>query len=257
MKKYWLVSFAVIIAILLLSAPVMSAAPGENQGKGPIDKITFVHYPKSEAAKSGGSEPGGTGVLSSTYKYTGVRWPGNNVTVNYIVNTKVNGIAESSFSKAIQNAFTTWDDAGKGITFSGTSSDSQAGTLDTQNVVSWGPISSSNAIAVTYIWYFRNTKEIFETDTIMNSAFAWSYTPPEMDTKNPTPYADPLNTGNTGSFDVCNIMTHEAGHWLMLGDLYNTRDSYLTMYGYGSPGEIKKDTLGYGDTLGIQKAYGQ
>jgi hypothetical protein len=252
MKKYWLVSFAVIIAVLLLSAPVMSAAPGENQVKGPIDKITFVHYPKSEAAKSGGSEPGGTGVLSSTYKYTGVRWPGSNVTVYYYVNTSGSGVNDSY--QAIQNAFNTWDVASKGITFSGTSSNSQAGTLDNKNVVSWGPISSSNAIAVTYIWYYRNSKEIFETDTIMNSALKWSYTAPIVSS---TSYADPSNSANTGKYDVCNIMTHEAGHWLMLGDLYNTRDSYLTMYGYGSTDEIKKDTLGYGDTLGIQKAYGQ
>jgi hypothetical protein len=70
-------------------------------------------------------------------------------------------------------------------------------------------------------------------------------------------YADPSGSGDSGSFDIRNIMTHEAGHWIQLGDLYNSRDSYLTMYGYGSTGEIAKDTLGYGDELGIEKAYGQ
>jgi len=51
-------------------------------------------------------------------------------------------------------------------------------------------------------------------------------------------------------------MTHEAGHWLMLGDLYNSTDSELTMYGYGSTRELKKDTLGYGDELGVEYIYG-
>ncbi len=51
------------------------------------------------------------------------------------------------------------------------------------------------------------------------------------------------------------IMTHEAGHWIILGDLYTGKDSYLTKCGYGALGEIEKDTLGYGDELGVEKAY--
>lgn len=50
-------------------------------------------------------------------------------------------------------------------------------------------------------------------------------------------------------------MTHEAEHWIMLGDLYNSLDSELTMYGYGSTGQTKKDTLGYGDDLGVERVY--
>jgi hypothetical protein len=42
----------------------------------------------------------------------------------------------------------------------------------------------------------------------------------------------------------------------MLGDLYNSKDSKLTMYGYGSEGELIKDTLGYGDELGVERVYG-
>jgi hypothetical protein len=30
----------------------------------------------------------------------------------------------------------------------------------------------------------------------------------------------------------------------------------LTMYGYGALGELKKDSLGYGDALGVRKIYG-
>jgi hypothetical protein len=70
-------------------------------------------------------------------------------------------------------------------------------------------------------------------------------------------YSDPTGFSvDPGSYDVRDIMTHEAGHWILLNDLYNGKDSLLTMYGYGDYGEISKDTLGFGDELGIEKAYG-
>lgn len=36
-----------------------------------------------------------------------------------------------------------------------------------------------------------------------------------------------------------------------LDDLYEDPQQDLTMYGYGDKGELKKDTLGRGDQLGI------
>ncbi len=94
------------------------------------------------------------------------------------------------------------------------------------------------------------------------SGFTWSYTNPNL-TNDLTGvaiatagrYTDPTNAGVAGTYDIRNIMTHEAGHWVMLGDLYNNSDSELTMYGYGLTGEIKKDTLGYGDELGVESVY--
>jgi len=98
----------------------------------------------------------------------------------------------------------------------------------------------------------------------MNSGtgFAWSYTLPSVThdltgpaTSDPDRYSDPVNLGVANTYDIQNIMTHEAGHWIMLSDLYNNKDSALTMYGYGSKGELKKDTLGYGDELGVERVY--
>lgn len=64
-------------------------------------------------------------------------------------------------------------------------------------------------------------------------------------------------TGPSGTYDVRDIGTHEFGHFLALfGDLYGRRDAELTMYGYGATAELKKDSLGKGDCLGITKAYG-
>ena len=64
-----------------------------------------------------------------------------------------------------------------------------------------------------------------------------------------------IQTGLSTAYDVQNIMTHEAGHWLMLLDLYQWRTQKLTMYGYGALGELQKRTLGVGDELGIDQIY--
>jgi len=61
--------------------------------------------------------------------------------------------------------------------------------------------------------------------------------------------------GNLYAYDVQNILTHEVGHWVGLDDLYNSVDQDLTMYGYGGKGELKKDTLARGDTLGMDAIY--
>ncbi|HUS88120.1 MAG TPA: hypothetical protein VMW91_01925, partial [Desulfosporosinus sp.] len=55
--------------------------------------------------------------------------------------------------------------------------------------------------------------------------------------------------------DVQNIMTHEAGHWLVLNDLYD--DIYIeqTMYGVSSDRELKRRSLESGDIAGVRKIY--
>ncbi|MFC1909987.1 hypothetical protein ACFLXC_01680 [Chloroflexota bacterium] len=61
----------------------------------------------------------------------------------------------------------------------------------------------------------------------------------------------------TGGFDVDiqNIMTHEAGHWLMLEDLDNSGAAEQTMYYQAADGELKKRSLEEGDIAGIQMIY--
>jgi hypothetical protein len=258
MKKIWLVSLIAALAVLFNSVPVFGAPPDSNPGKGPLDRIIFVHYPSPNAVKPGTGQSS-TGVFSPDYKYSGIRWPAGSMPVSYYVNTSGSGTSSNTAVSAVCASLSTWDNASSGITFyyNGTTV-SIAGVSDSTNVISWADITKSypGAIAVTFIWYYRWSKTIYEVDTVMNSGpgFAWSYTEPQI--SDASPYADPENSGDAGSYDIRNIMTHEAGHWLMLGDLYNSKDSFLTMYGYGSTGEIKKDTLGRGDIMGITKAYG-
>jgi hypothetical protein len=260
MKMFWSGLFLVILALILIAMPAMAAGPVDNTGKGPVDKITFVHFPKHEAKKSPpGTSSGGT--LCPDFKYSGVHW--GTGTVNFYINDNSGVVGAAD---AIRASFNTWTNASNNkINFNyidSTSSD--AGYVDGLNVISWADISSQypNAIALTSIWYYRQSREIVEVDTQMNAGFVWSCTVSDVTNdlsqpaiKDTSRYDDPTNEGILGTYDVQNIMTHEAGHWIMLNDLYNNKDGDLTMYGYGSPGELKKVTLGYGDELGIESAY--
>jgi hypothetical protein len=60
--------------------------------------------------------------------------------------------------------------------------------------------------------------------------------------------------------DIQNLMTHEVGHWLGLGDLGDEdRHAQLTMFNGLEDGagrvELRKNTLGYGDILGARSIY--
>jgi len=73
----------------------------------------------------------------------------------------------------------------------------------------------------------------------------------------PGAISDPdSTTGLSGFFDVQNIAIHEGGHFVAgLKDLIDDTERELTMYGFGSTGEVKKRTLGLGDQLSIASAY--
>lgn len=262
--KWWVIS--ILIVLIVGSLVAMGVAPAASGGKGPIvSEAVFVHYPKGNSGHGGAGTRTGTGVLCPDYKYSGIHWA-NATAITYWVNPTGSGVDNFNTTTAVQAAFATWDNADGplGYSYQGTTT-LQGGALDGYNVVSWANISAQypNAIAVTTVWYYRHTRQIVEVDTVMNSALPSSYTVPNHTddisgpaSANITRYADPTNSGVSGTYDIRDIMTHEAGHWIMLGDLYNSRDSLLTMYGYATMTELTKDTLGYGDQLGVQAVYG-
>jgi hypothetical protein len=265
-KKY---AVCLLLSLVLTGIMAMGASPDGKPEKEPIDKIEFVHYPKENNGNANG-KPGGTaaigsGVLSETYSYSEIRWADPRA-ITYYVNPNCPGVDSAVTIAAVNAAMVTWDNAcgPLGYVYNGTTT-SRAGTSDNKNVISWANITKyKNAIAVTSIWYTRTTKQIIEVDTQMNTGkgFTWSYTAPNVThdlsdgaTSILARYTDPTNPNLPAKYDIRDIMTHEAGHWIMLNDLYNSRDSELTMYGYGSTGELKKDTLGYGDELGVEYVY--
>lgn len=144
----------------------------------------------------------------------------------------------------VAKGFDAWNDVATGYTATVSRDDNVGPSLedpDKVNTVSWGTIDGPGGIiAVTNFWYYVQTKELVDCDIIFDTAEPWSI----------------ATTVPGGSFDVWNIATHEAGHTLVLADLYSPKDGALTMHAYTWPGDGMKRELGAGDTLGIQEIYG-
>ena len=244
MKKLGL-GILITLTVLALSG-ITTATP--NQTRGEIDKVVFVHYPQGNVPYWSPIKASAPTDENTTYKYAGIHWA--IPYVEYLVNSSA---APAGADSVVIAAFQTWENELNSLMdfeYKGVAT-SVGSNLDYKNVVSWQDITSQypGAIAVTIVWYYRWSKEIVDVDTIMNngSGFDWSVNDC-TDSKCETP-------ASVSSYDVQNIMTHEAGHWLMLLDLYQWRTQKLTMYGYGALGELQKRTLGLGDKLGIDRIY--
>ena len=231
------------------------AAQEADSGPPDLNRIAFVNCadqaPASTAAPAKPAKPAKPG--KEWYKYSGIHWDDSMIPVPYVVD----GGGDSDFLAGLRVSFATWeaddqsyisfvcqDDSWTGVP----SSFDGAGYSNGVNEVGWVCLSGSypNAIAVTMIWY-GSDKQIVEIDTAMNSDLPW--------TQN-TVTGDPDTlTGAPGYYDVQDVMTHEAGHWLMLLDLYVKASSEQTMYGYGSTGELKARSLESGDVAGLRKIY--
>lgn len=117
---------------------------------------------------------------------------------------------------------------------------------DDKNEVYFGDIDEPGAIGVTVIWGIFGgppfNRKLIEWDQVYDEVdFDWS--------------ADCESENCTAKMDFENIATHELGHSVGMGDLYDAACSEVTMYGYGTEGETKKRTLEQGDIVGIQKLY--
>jgi len=166
------------------------------------------------------------------YSYSGLhRSPAE---CNYYINTDL-----SAWSDALQAGGTTWSGAGSAFRFYYKGTTGNTGpTYDGVNVIWENDLGSGGTIAANYYWYNRRTKIVSENDIIFNNYYTWS------------------TSGEAGMMDVQNIITHEMGHCLILDDLYSSYQSEMTMYGYSTYGEIKKQTLETGDKDGIKHIYG-
>lgn len=252
-----------LLFILVSAFTVTSYAQGPKDSppaNDKIDKITYVYFPDI----SGSARIAATASASSpTYKYAGVHWAKpsgpDNLGIRYRINpSNPYGVPKSSVIAAVDDAFKTWQnaDTSRKLRFRDVGLTSSKGARkDGVNTVSFQNLAASypGALAVTTVWYSSTTKQITEFDMVFNTAYKWSYTPPKVTST--SKYADATNHGVSGRYDIQAIATHEAGHTLQLDDLYNSSDAGLTMYGYGAPGSLKQDTLGYGDILGVNKIY--
>ncbi len=182
------------------------------------------------------------------------------------VKYRVTDIPENNMSAelltAIQNSFGVWDDASEtyAVNYLG-GIDVLPDTLiydevlddyfpDMVNVVGWKDLGASDTIGVTYIWVDLGTMELVDVDTALNSnsVYHWWQNGGEISW---TEGSDP----DAYDVDFQNIMTHEAGHWLCLDDLYQKPAGQQTMYGISAEFELKKRSLESGDIAGIQEIY--
>lgn len=229
---------AILIAVLLLAGGVGAVKPV----KEPVDKVVLIHYKDGVAAKP-------APVLdAASFKLLGVKW--KMFPVHYSVDPSNDDVAGTdAVTASVTDSFATWDAATFRDLFQygGSSMMGSQVAPNGENLVFWASMgeANSNIIAMTTIWYTRKTKEIVETDIQMNDDMAWGIDP---DGEGPKLLS--------GAYDIQNIATHEAGHVCGLADLYGPRDTELTMYGYGSLGEVRKISLASGDIAGLVKLYG-
>lgn len=232
MQKNLSVTLSAIMAIAMLLSFVIPAVSASSEKI--IKEKIFLTY----------VEPLGTPGTDSynVYDYSGIHWR-TGMTVTYSINTK--GAPAGAFS-AVKKAFETWDTAVTVELFNGNvavaSSKLAGNKYDGKNVISWGHLRPG-IIAQTTIWYNPTAKEIVEVGIVFNSLYRWGIDP------------NPGDSVKINGFDVQNIATHEAGHTLMLLDLYAPETNQLTMYGYGDYGQTYAQTLGAGDLSGVQFIY--
>lgn len=278
MFKRRVVSLALALGLLLLTIGPAFALPvdgaASDQTPPGLAKKVFIHYDKDYARQVFGlgnapaaatAEPSCTlpdapSPLCPTYLFNNVHWnPGTIVkyyiNLNYKTRTSPT-LTKATATDAIKASFAAWESKmppSGGITYAyQTTTKSAPGRADGRNVVGWGSLSSGT-LAVTTVWYYPTSGQIVETDIAFNNRYKWAYTEPSCDVSKIGCNPDPA--GPAGTYDVRNIGTHEAGHTLMLLDLYNSSNSALTMYGYGGVNELYKDSLGQGDINGIDAAY--
>lgn len=100
-----------------------------------------------------------------------------------------------------------------------------------KNTVRYSPDGdplANGALAITVITFDAHAREILDADIILNGEHKFGIFDenPEHETQN--------------VYDLQNVLTHELGHLLGLGEDYE--DEYATMYAFSQPGEtIKRD----------------
>lgn len=231
MKKLFPV---LVLTILLLNLGLAVQAKPDRV----VDRVVYVHREESPPGLAVmNAKP--VGSAKPLYKWSGLHW--NSLDIVYYVNVDGSGIDPDVTYQTIVDSFETWDvetNAEVFLTGSRDGSKKASTVSDGDNVVSFGDLGGGGTIGVTYIWYYRDTKEVVEVDTIFNIYYEWS-------------------TDQTyKTMDLQNIATHEFGHWLVLDDLYTKSTNQQTMYGYSTFGDIIKRDLASGDVAGIEAIYG-
>lgn len=228
--------------------------------QGKLTQVVFIRYFASTGQKVNAQvvdigDPDGDGARDG-YILLGLWWnmakyPNG---VPYVINpsaAKYYGLSQSNVVAEIKASLESWDAVVEVELYSDSPvvdvrARASLRRPDYKNVITWARISSKDIVAVASIWYNSSTKEIVDADIILNSYYKWGID------------LDDEETGHalTDAFDIQNIVTHEAGHWSGLDDIYDVTYWAMTMYGYAECGEVIKISLEPGDITGVQAVYG-
>jgi len=235
MKK----SVALAIGLVLMVAALVAVPPVASAKQDNIKLKTFVHYPAPHRKQVSLGCTATVDDQVADYGLTGWHMPTAGMIYKINSSSKPKNITNTQLNQAINASFNAWTaaDAKQIFTYGGETRDTAARYNGT-NALFWKRIPGS-AIAITYTWYYTATGDVAESDTAFNARYAWAVNSPSGDC-----------AGTVGKYDLQNIATHEFGHWVGLDDLYADADKDLTMFGYGTTGELKKDSLGLGDITG-------
>lgn len=231
------------------NSPVISLGTRQDPETGlMVEGYAFVHYASSKSAAKSPRTTQCYDFLASGAKWKSVE--------PWVVNpTNTRGLASDFVFNNLSNGIIKWEDATDGTI--GNLAGSQIlgdGTLsaetlladtvspDGKNEVYFANVDDANAIAITIVW------GVFGGPTRSRILTEWDQVYDDTD-------YDWSATGEAGKMDFESIATHELGHSVGMGDLYNSVCGAETMYGYASTGEINKRDLNSGDITGINSMY--
>lgn len=213
-----------------------------------VEGYAFVHYASNRSSAKPGRQTQCYGFLAS-----GAKWKSVEPWVVNPANTR--GLDPSFVFENLSANITKWEDAADGYVGNNLGVDIlgdgylTAETLvadmtnpDGKNEVYFANVSDQNAIAITIVWGVfggpTRSRVLTEWDQIYDDTdFDWS------------------SSGELNKMDFESISTHELGHSVGMGDLYNSTCGQETMYGYAGNGETNKRDLNSGDIIGVNYLY--
>jgi hypothetical protein len=162
------------------------------------------------------------------------RWERDRLPVPYLINASALDVAGAE--DAVRAAFATWQEVDcsyMAYTYQGVT-ERTGGGRDGYNTISWG--QTDGALAKIR-WWVDASGLLTEFDIIFAEDRRWGV------------------DGAADRFDIQNAATHEAGHILVLDDLYDPTAAERVMYGYIRKGETHKRALHRDDIASICALY--
>ncbi len=176
------------------------------------------------------------------YALNGPKWA--SLPTSYAINpTNSQGISQQFLSSSIASSFQAWDNATSTRLFNGSVGidyGAAFGVHDYVNSISFMNLGGPGIIGGATQWFDPVDSGVVEFDIFLNSYYLWG---------------DAVQ--DSGRMDVQGIVTHELGHGLGLGDIYDSQCMGVTMYGYTNYGDTGKRTLERQDKVGLQILYGR